>query len=216
MSKADWVKYPRTLHHPSSPGVGHDDKIARDLSAFEGAEVIVTEKMDGENISIYSDGYHARSLDTGYHPSRDWLAAYQAERGYRLPQGHRICGEYLYARHSIAYQNLPSFFLGFSAWDKTNSCLSWDDTLALFADVEISPTPTIYRGKWRDGLVENLAKELNLQQQEGLVVRIAARFSFNEFQRSLVKWVRADHVISDTHWRNAPVVPNGLAEGDRP
>ena len=65
-------KYGRTYHLPQSPGVTSDDKVLRDLSVLAAAEeVIFTEKMDGENTTIYNDGCHARSPDSGYHPSRD-------------------------------------------------------------------------------------------------------------------------------------------------
>lgn len=42
-------KYPRTYHLSSSPGKTSDDKVISDMSEFEGKEVVVTEKMDGEN-----------------------------------------------------------------------------------------------------------------------------------------------------------------------
>ena len=207
------VKYPRTLHHPSSPGVQSDDKIARDLAAFEGADVVVTEKMDGENVSLYADGWHARSLDTGYHPSRDWLSAFHARIGYRIAPGWRICGEYLYAQHSVAYAALRSYFLAFSIWDDQNTCRGWDETCERLADLDAEPVPVLYRGPYAPGLVEDIAAGLDLGQREGLVMRVARAFDFSAFQRSVVKWVRPGHVQSETHWRKATVVPNGLWEG---
>lgn len=44
-----WTKYPRTLHLPGSPGMTDDDKVIKSLAGFEGEEVVVTAKMDGEN-----------------------------------------------------------------------------------------------------------------------------------------------------------------------
>ena len=46
-------KYPRTYHLPFSPGFTSDDKVLKDDSYFRGKEIVVTEKMDGENVSIY-------------------------------------------------------------------------------------------------------------------------------------------------------------------
>ena len=61
----DRIKYPRTPHFPWSPGATDDDKILQDLSVFDKQPVVITEKMDGENTTIYADGYiHARSLDS--------------------------------------------------------------------------------------------------------------------------------------------------------
>lgn len=108
-----FYKYPRTPHLPFSPGVGGDDKILKDLSTLRGRDCVVTLKMDGENTSLYTNGFHARSLDGRHHPSRDWLKAYYATFAHEIPQGWRICGENLYARHSLAYDALPSYFLGF-------------------------------------------------------------------------------------------------------
>ena len=78
-------------------------------------ELIITEKMDGENTTIHRGGSHARSPDSRYHPSRDWLKAFSAGIQPQLADGERVIGENLYARHSVGYDDLPSFFLGF-AW----------------------------------------------------------------------------------------------------
>lgn len=204
------VKYPRTRHHPASPGMQSDDRRADDLSAFDGADVVVTEKMDGENISLYADGFHARSLDTGYHPSRDWLAAFHAARGYRIDEGWRICGEYLFAQHSVTYASLKSYFLAFSVWDRANRCQSWEDTCALAETLDIETVPVLYKGPYHDGLADEVAAGLDTKRQEGFVIRLASAFPFAAFTTSVVKWVRADHVQSEVHWRNAPIVPNGL------
>jgi len=204
-------KYPRTLHHPGSPGVQSDDKIASDLSAFQGAEVIVTEKMDGENTTLYRDGFHARSLDTGYHSSRDWLAGFHAQISYLISEGWRVCGENLYARHSVAYQALKSYFLGFSVWTDANRCQSWDDSVATFQHLGVEPVPVIYRGAYSASLLSDLGRDLDLDSSEGLVMRLSRQFDFSDFGQSVVKWVRPGHVQSETHWRNAEIVPNGLA-----
>lgn len=93
------VHYPRTPHLPWSPGASSDDVRVGDLSGLAGREVVVTEKLDGENTTLYADGLHARSLDSAHHPSRAWVKALQGRIGPAIPQGWRVCGENLYARH---------------------------------------------------------------------------------------------------------------------
>lgn len=67
-------KYPRTYHLPWSLGRSSDDKVLSNVDSFIGQEVVITEKMDGENSSLYPNGKtHARSLDSANHVSRDWL-----------------------------------------------------------------------------------------------------------------------------------------------
>ena len=89
-----------------------------------GREVVVTEKLDGENTTMYTDYIHARSLDSHHHPSRDWVKQLHGEIGYKIPVGWRVCGENMYARHSIVYYDLTTYFYGFSIWDETNTALS--------------------------------------------------------------------------------------------
>ena len=68
--------YPRTPHLPWSPGATPDDVRAGDPGALRGREVVVTEKLDGENTTLYRDGMHARegwwaeSSDRACIPSR--------------------------------------------------------------------------------------------------------------------------------------------------
>src|SRR5680860_1154948 len=53
------VKYPRTFHLPWSPGATADDRTMADPDdAFGGAEVVVTEKVDGECTTLYLSLIH--------------------------------------------------------------------------------------------------------------------------------------------------------------
>lgn len=86
------VHYPRTPHLPWSPGASSDDVRVGDLSGLAGREVVVTEKLDGENTTLYADGLHARSLDSAHHPSRAWVKALQGRIGPAIPQGGGCAG----------------------------------------------------------------------------------------------------------------------------
>lgn len=79
--------YPRTPHLPWSPGAASDDVRLADLAGLTGCEVVVTEKLDGENTTLYADGLHARSLDSAHHPSRGRVKALQGRIGPRVPAG---------------------------------------------------------------------------------------------------------------------------------
>jgi hypothetical protein len=203
------VKYPRTRHLPWSPGASDDDLIAEQIDAFVGQRVIVSEKMDGENTTLYRDLSHARSLDGRHHPSRDWLKNLHGQIAHEIPEGWRICGENLYARHSIIYEALPSYFMVFSIWDADNRCLDWDSTVEWAALLGLETVPVLYDGEFDlEGLQ---ALEIDLERCEGYVVRLASSFAYAEFGSSVAKWVRANHVQTDQHWMHAELVANGLA-----
>ncbi|MFJ8490853.1 RNA ligase family protein [Streptomyces sp. NPDC094038] len=203
--------YPRTRHLPWSPGASADDLRVTDLSGLRGREVVVTEKLDGENTTLYADGLHARSPDSAPHPSRTWVRALQARIGHAVPAGWRVCGENMFARHSIAYDDLESYFYGFSVWDAEGRCLDWDRTVVFLRGLGV-PVPRVL---WRGVFDERALRALRLEtgRQEGYVVRVADGFDAREFGERVAKWVRAGHVQTDTHWMHAAVVENGLGTG---
>ncbi|TDV52361.1 RNA ligase family protein [Actinophytocola oryzae] len=200
------VHYPRTSHLPWSPGASSDDVRTTDLSGLAGREVVVTEKLDGENTTLYADGLHARSLDSAHHPSRAWVKSLQGLVGPSIPAGWRVCGENLYARHSLAYHDLDSWFSAFSVWDG-DFCLDWDATVRFCADRGLPTPPVLWRGVFDEKALRGL--RLDLTRQEGFVVRAVAGFTRDEFSARVAKWVRRGHVQTDQHWMQAPVVVNG-------
>lgn len=140
------VKYPRTHHLPFSPGITKDDRVLRDLSYFDGEEVVVTEKLDGENTTMYSNFIHARSLDPRPHPSQEWVKNLHGKVCGDIPPAWRVCGENLYAKHTIHYKKLRSLFATFSIWNSTNTCLSWRETAEWCRLLDLDWTPVLYCG----------------------------------------------------------------------
>ena len=203
------VKYPRTPHLPWSQGTTDDDKVLKNCTCFQGKEVIITEKMDGENSTLYYDGKtHARSLDSKNHLSLDWLKSFWAERCFTLGENMRICGENLFAQHSILYSDLESYFLGFSVWEN-NACLSWDDSLTWFKRLNIIPVRELYRGIFSDKAISKLPIAPGT---EGYVVRLVSSFELSDFHKSVAKNVRKNHVQTDEHWMAKSIIRNGLKD----
>lgn len=205
------VKYPRTYHLPFSPAVGTDDRVMESISGFEGCDVVVTEKMDGENTTWYKDGMHARSLDYEPHPSRDRIKAMWAEHGHEIPDNFRVCGENLYAKHSIYYDNLSSYFQVFGIWNGL-TCLSWVETIEWCELLGLHMVPTLYYGEWDEDRIMNMALGLDQEHQEGLVVRCADSIPMRAWRHRVGKFVRKNHVQTHGHWMRSIVTPNKLEE----
>lgn len=203
------IKYPRTWHLPWSPGVTKDDRILSGLSQFEGRRVVVTEKFDGENTTLYSDGMHARSLDYSPHESRNWVKSLWARTCGDIPDTFRVCGENLYARHSLGYSDLESFFLAFSVWDGL-TCLSWDATVEWSDLLGLKRVKVLYDGSWDERLIRSI--QLDTAKQEGYVVRLADSFHYKDFRHAVGKFVRAQHVQTHGHWMRQSVTPNRLLD----
>ena len=209
----NWVKYPRTHHLPWSGNINDDDRVMESLDGLKNEEIVVTEKMDGENTTMYNDHIHARSIDSDSHPSRSWVRNFWGSIAHEIPQGWRICGENLYAMHSILYTSLPTYFLGFSIWNERNICLSWDESIEYFAMLGIVPVPVLYRGVFDERVLRDLVKSSSIADKtnhEGYVVRKAGSFTFGEFRNVVGKFVRKDHVQTVRHWMHGqPMKING-------
>ncbi len=202
------IKYPRTPHLPWSPGFTDDDIRKKGVSFFQGKNVIVTEKMDGENTTMYNDYIHARSVDSRTHSSRNWVKQLHARICYEIPEGWRFCGENVYAEHSIKYNDLESYFILFSIWNDQNECLSWKETLEWAEALSLATPKMLYQGSWNEEIVRNIS--IDEKTVEGYVVRNADSFHFDDFQQNISKWVRPNHVQSDEHWMYSEIRPNRL------
>jgi len=204
-----YLKYPRTYHLPFSLGASSDDKILKSLEHFKEKRVVVTIKMDGENTTLTRDKMYARSLDSNNHISRNWVKNYWSTFKKDIPFNWRICGENLFAKHSIYYKNLNSYFYGFSLWD-CEKCFDWDFTLEWFNLLGITPVKIIYDDIFKEDDIFNLQYKLNLDEDEGFVVRLKDSFTYDNFNKSVAKFVRKNHVNTNTHWMQEKIIKNGL------
>lgn len=199
-----YVKYPRTYHVPWSQPDRRDDMYLSDMSQFEGRRVVVTEKMDGENTTMYNDYIHARSINSGGHESRKWVKGLWGKIGWEIPDEFRICGENLYAKHSVAYDDLKSYFLAFSMWDG-NTCLDWDETLKYLEMLDLEHVPVLYEGMYDEDIVRGL------EGREGWVIRLWDSFKYRDFRRSVAKKVNDDFVVgTHGHWFQRKIDKNHM------
>ncbi len=209
------TKYPRTLHLPWSPGMHSDDRVMADTKAMDGVELVMTEKMDGENTTMYRDYIHARSLDFASHPTRGWVRRIHASICADIPHGWRICGENVYAKHSIGYENLPDYFMIFSIWNQ-DVCLSWQETCE-WAELLGLPTVPLITSLTGSSSLEKKVTAIwedyifDYDEHEGYVLRPSESFHATDFRRMVGKWVRPNHVQTTKHWMHGQrIEPNRL------
>lgn len=198
-----WVKrhfkYPRTYHLPWSEGVTDYDRV---MDSYEpDFDVVITEKMDGENTTMYRDHIHARSINSKSHESRDWVKNLWSSIRYDIPEDMRICGENLYAKHAIKYDDLRSYFMVFSIWER-DRCLSWSETRDWAQLLGLNTVPILFVGKVESPAQKTIQEIVNLdfEKHEGYVIRPLRSFHVSEFRKLVGKFVRKDHVIKTEHW----------------
>ena len=205
-------KYPRTNHLPFSEGLTDGDKRMISDECFQNKHIVITEKMDGENTTIYNDGCHARSIDSTHRDYHSWLLSYIQNFMYQIPDNCRICGEYLYAKHSIPYKDLISYFEVFSVWEG-DICKDWRYTEKVCKDLGLHTVPVLYEGTYQRDMVLAIAQDTVSRGCEGIVVRYSGEFELKDWGSNIAKYVRKNHVQTDEHWSQGKIETNRLRKG---
>ena len=170
-----------------------------------------------KNTTMYTDCIHARSVDSqnANHPSRDMVKGLWGNIKYAILSNNRICGENVYAEHSIKYNDLEGYFYTFSTW-VDNYCNSWEEMweqiqyIKNSTGIELPVVPLLYYGIYDKDKIHNswLEYKNNLKRSsEGYVVRVARGFFFDQdendtggFFMEMAKYVRKNHVQTSEHW----------------
>lgn len=211
-----YVKYPRTYHLPHSPNLQNDDRKHTNVDYLYEQSLIGTIKLDGENTTLYPDYIHARSLNSKHHESRAWIKALHGSIAHDIPKGYRICGENLYAKHSIHYQHLKNYFYVFSIWNEKNEALSWEETEEYCELLGLHMVPVFYQGTATPAIIDAAFENYqgtSPDSIEGYVLRVPGRIPYHKFRTYTGKFVRANHVQTDEFWMNQPVIPNKVEDG---
>lgn len=197
--------YPRTPHLPISPGATSDDKHAsREALEYlaSGIPLVLTEKMDGSNLSLYRDNFHGRSRDSGTHLWDTYAKKIWSQIRFDIPEGWRISGESMYARRSVAYENLESPIYIIGIWNEKNNLISWADTQEWAQMLNLPTVPTLYEGTSFKEATTLWSKNFSSETSEGFVIRDAGEIPYEKFGSHIAKYVRANHVRTSADWRH--------------
>jgi len=198
-------KYGRTYHFPFSEGATNDDKIQKDWERILSKELVMTEKLDGENNCLKASGVYARSHAA---PTRNPWARNAWEIWHRINHELKeleIFGENLYGLHSIEYTELQEYFYVF-AIREGDQWLSWDDVCFFAELIDLPTVPLIKRGHFtQKEIVASIQEGMKAGSRlggecEGYVFRNTQSFSTEDFPYNVLKYVRKNHVQTDQHW----------------
>jgi hypothetical protein len=214
--------YNRTFHFPFSPGATNDDKIATSMERLIEVPIVITEKIDGSCASLESDGCYARTHSgPPTHASFDLFKSLHASVKHLIPAGYQLFGENCFAKHSIAYNELPGYFLLFAV-KADGMWLSWADVERWAATIGVPTVPLLgkHDPSCEAELVQIVQDEMKEPSRcgglrEGVVARVASEFVDADFGLCVLKAVRAGHVQTDVHWKHQQIVKNKLKESNQ-
>ena len=191
------MKYARTYHLTWTKSATKDDKILSNIDSFKNKELIYLEKLDGENQVLSRKSIHARSEDGFGKPWQTYMTRFWNIIRYDIPEDMYICGESLYAIHSIEYQTLPTCFFVFGILVGENY-LGWDEVKYWCELLGLDTVPEIYKGEICELPIPN--KSNFGKVCEGYVVRNFNEFKWNDFKDNVAKVVRENHVQTNERW----------------
>ena len=199
-------KYPRTLHIEGSrlqPGDAEGDNIP--FAALAGRNLVVEEKLDGANAAISFDSAGQLWLQsrghflTGgarekhFHRFKQWAHGQAHLLREALADRYVLYGEWLYAKHTIFYDQLPHYFLEFDVLDtQTREFRSTEARRTLLSGLPIQSVPVVWVGQARS--VKELLELIgpSIYKSPGWREQLAALCDDRRLDRERI-WKETDH-----------------------
>lgn len=206
------TKYPRSFHFPFSEGATSDDKTSKDYSFLENEEIVILEKLDGQNSGVSKYDVFARSHSTPTElPWDKPIIELFKNKKNMIGEDEFVFGESMVGIHSLEYKKLESYYYIFGVRVK-DEWLSWDDVEEYAYCLDLPTVPIIKKGIYTDiktevlelvqqpSMLDAYDTETGEEMMEGVVVRKTCSFKDENFSKNLLKWVRKDHVKTNEHW----------------
>lgn len=224
--KEEFFKFPTTPHLATQPGIDiRGDKILTESERgeFLQHEIIVEEKVDGANLGISFDSEgRLRAQNRGsylllpgsgqWKKLDEWIKLRMDLFSEYLSERYILFGEWCYAQHSIFYDRLPDWFLGFDIYDRQLHRFLASAHRDIFLEkINAAKVPVLARGHFTYPELEKLLSKSKLADQpaEGLYLRIDS----GEWLWKRAKLVRPAFVQSmQQHWSRSTLKPNRLLQ----
>ena len=226
-------KFPRTRHLFNIGSASRDDLIlsSSDAKAFlqstdPSTTVVVEEKVDGANLGISLDSCGALQVQNRSHYVNSkshaqfkkldkWLEDHYEDLSTVLdaksgqPGRWILYGEWLFAKHSIHYSNLPDLFLAFDLLDtKTGSFLSREALSERLRCTKLHQVKDIEVEKPDEQSLLDIVRTRQSIYYEGVVEGVYLRRQKDGKTIDRAKIVRSDFIAGDEHWNRRGVTPN--------
>lgn len=218
---SNFFRFPQTPHFVwLGEGMPRDDKVlsATEVKSLLADEVVIEEKLDGANLGFSLDTSGAvRAQNRGQYLEAPyvgqfarlpaWLAQHESGLHSVLRPELMLFGEWCAARHSLAYERLPDWFLLFDVFDR-DAGQFWSvprrNTLA--AEAGVLTVPTIQRGMTTvKGLIDAVHSRPS-RYRDGALEGVVIRRESAMWCENRAKLVRPDFTQAiDSHWRKRAI-----------
>ena len=222
----EFFKFPRTPHlFAMAENIIRDDKVLSEPEAklFLSNQIILEEKVDGANVGISLDQNgdmqiqnRGNYISPASHPQFNliWEWSYARINLFKkyISNNYIFFGEWCFAKHSIHYNHLPDWLLGFDIFDKREQVfLSTKRRNELFKMLNIEPVPFIEKGIFSIKEIEKILDQRKSVLYPGPIEGIYLRY---EDSRKLIKRAKIvrNAFIQEivVHWSKGKMIKNKL------
>lgn len=219
-----FFKFPSTPHLITLGGTSvREDKALsqKRREDFLKNILIVEEKIDGANLGISFDAQGTLILQNRssillppysgqWKKLESWLPPRLEIFFDHLFDRYILFGEWCYAKHSVGYNRLPDYFLGFDILDKQKcQFLSLKYRNRIFKEMSISSVPFIQKGLFTLQQLEKLMGSscFGPEQGEGIYLRCDGE----KWLKQRAKIVKDQFIQNiDIHWSRKAIIPNRI------
>lgn len=154
------VKYPRTRHIEGSRLQAGDVADDKPMAELTGQPLVIEEKLDGANCAVSFDREgNLRLQSRGHYLTgggrerhfdvlKTWAATHAHVLRPVLGSRFTMYGEWLYAKHTVFYDQLPHYFMEFDLLDReAGHFLDTEARRELLFGLPVMPVPVVHVGK---------------------------------------------------------------------
>ena len=157
------IKYPRTRHLEGSRLQAGDCNDDMPIAELAGQQLTIEEKVDGANCAVsFDDSGNLHLQSRGHYLTgggrerhfalfKTWANTHAHAMRPVLGSRYVMYGEWLYAKHTVFYDQLPHYFLEFDVLDRAEGVfLSTSARAALLFGLPVMPVPVVHVGTVRN------------------------------------------------------------------
>lgn len=205
-------KYPRTQHIEGSRlQAGDEDLSSVPFDEIAGRHLVVEEKVDGANCAVsfsssgklllQSRGHYliGGGREKHFNLFKQWANVHAERLWDALRDRYVMYGEWLYAKHTVFYNELPHYFMEFDVLDMTDmTFLDTPSRQILLEGLPVSSVPVLHSGR--------------IKTLENLTALVAPSLYINSsFREDLAALCTERHLDVDRAMRETDL--SGLMEG---
>lgn len=204
-----FYKFPATPYIETDITIKRSDKILQksEVENILSAPITIEEKIDGANLGIsFSSsgdlqlqnrgGYLLMPLEGQWRLLKNWIVSHENAIFDVLMDKYILFGEWCYAKHSIYYNALPDWFLGFDIFDTDREkFLSVERRNVLLNKMGVKVVPQLGCGSFnvnelfwlfeKSKCGDEMCEGIYIRQDQGGYLKYRAKMVRKEFKQNI-------------------------------